>query len=163
MEACSPRSDVQTVVIQKAAQLGASEFLLNVLGYHLHLAPSPILAVQPTIEMARRFSRQRLAEMLALCPELAALTVVPRGGKLPSSELFKGLLNGAALILTGANSGASLRSLPARIILLDEVDGYPGDVGGEERSLQDLAIARAESYGSSKRIPARFDADRTKA
>jgi phage terminase large subunit GpA-like protein len=151
MDALSPRSGVQTVVIQKGAQLGASEFLLNVLGYHLDLAPSPILAAQPTIEMARRFSRQRLAEMLDLSPTLRSLTAVPRGGKLPSTELFKATKSGAALILTGANSPSSLRSLPARIILLDEVDGYPGDVGGEGDPC-DLAVARAESYGTAKRI-----------
>jgi phage terminase large subunit GpA-like protein len=150
MNALSPRSNVQTVIVQKGAQLGASEFLLNVLGFYLDVAPSPILA-QPTIEMARRFSRQRLSEMLDLSPALRKLTAVPRGGKLPASELFKATRSGAALILTGANSPSSLRSLPARIILLDEVDGYPGDVGGEGDPC-DLGIARAESYGSSKRI-----------
>jgi phage terminase large subunit GpA-like protein len=151
MDALSPRSGVQTVVVMKGAQLGASEFLLNVLGYYLDLAPSPILAVQPTIEMARRFSRQRLAEMLDLSPVLKSLGAVPRGGRMPASELFKGFRSGAALILTGANSPSSLRSLPARIILLDEVDGYPGDVGGEGDPC-DLAIARAESYGTAKRV-----------
>ena len=151
MDALSPRSGVQTVVVMKGAQVGASEFLLNVLGYHLDLAPSPILAVQPTIEMARRFSRQRLAEMLDLSPTLKSLGAVPRGGRMPSSELFKGFRSGAALILTGANSPSSLRSLPARIILLDEVDAYPGDVGGEGDPC-DLAMARAESYGTAKRV-----------
>jgi phage terminase large subunit GpA-like protein len=151
MDAVSPRSGVQTVVLMKGAQLGASEFLLNVLGYYLDLAPSPILAVQPTIEMARRFSRQRLAEMIDLSPALKSLAAVPRGGRMPASELFKGFRSGAALILTGANSPSSLRSLPARVILLDEVDGYPGDVGGEGDPT-DLAIARAESYGTAKRI-----------
>jgi phage terminase large subunit GpA-like protein len=151
MDALSPASGVQTVVIMKGAQLGASEFLLNVLGFHLDLAPSPILAVQPSLEMARRFSRQRLAEMIELSPGLKALATVPRGGKLVASELFKAFHSGAALILTGANSPASLRSLPARIILLDEVDGYPGDVGGEGDPC-DLAMARAESYGTAKRL-----------
>jgi phage terminase large subunit GpA-like protein len=150
-DALSPRSRVQTVVLMKGAQLGASEFLLNVLGFYLDLAPSPILAVQPTIEMARRFSRQRLGEMLELSPALRSLTAVPRGGKLPSTELFKATKSGAALILTGTNSPSSLRSLPARIILLDEVDGYPGDVGGEGDPC-DLAQARAESYGTAKRV-----------
>jgi phage terminase large subunit GpA-like protein len=151
MEALSPRSSVQTVVIQKGAQVGASEFLLSVLGYYLDLAPSAILAVQPSLEMARRFSRQRLGEMIDLSPALRKLATVPRGGKLPASELFKAFRSGAALILTGANSPTSLRSLPARIVLLDEVDGYPGDVGGEGDPC-DLAMARAESYGSSKRV-----------
>ena len=35
------------------------------------------------------------------------------------------------LILTGANSAVGLRSMPARYLFLDEVDGYPGDVEGE--------------------------------
>ena len=65
--------------------------------------------------------------------------------------LFKKTTSGACLILTGANSPASLRALPARIVLLDEVDAYPGDVGGEGDPV-DLAIQRAESYGSAKRI-----------
>ncbi len=151
MDALSPNSGVEQVVVMKGAQTGASEFMLNVLGFHLDVAPSPILAVQPSLEMARRFSRQRLAEMLELAPSLSMLVTVPRGGKLPASELFKATTSGAVLILTGANSPSSLRSLPARIVLLDEVDGYPGDVGGEGDPC-DLAIARAESYGSAKRV-----------
>ncbi len=151
MNSLSPNSGVEQVIIQKGAQVGATEFLLNVIGFYLSIAPAPILAVQPSLEMARRFSRQRLAEMLELAPTLSTLTAVPRGGKLPSSELFKATTSGAVLILTGANSPSSLRSLPARIVLLDEVDGYPGDVGGEGDPC-DLAIARAESYGSAKRI-----------
>jgi phage terminase large subunit GpA-like protein len=35
------------------------------------------------------------------------------------------------LILTGANSAVGLRSMPARYLFLDEIDGYPGDVEGE--------------------------------
>jgi hypothetical protein len=38
---------------------------------------------------------------------------------------------GGVLILTGANSAIGLRSMPARYLFLDEVDGYPGDVEGE--------------------------------
>jgi phage terminase large subunit GpA-like protein len=151
MDALSPNSGVQQVIIQKGAQLGASEFLLNVLGYYLDLAPSPILSVQPTLEMARRFSRQRLAEMIELSPALKALAAVPRGGKLVASELFKAFHSGAALILTGANSASSLRSLPAKILLLDEIDGYPAGVDNEGDPC-DLAIARTESFGTAKRV-----------
>ena len=38
---------------------------------------------------------------------------------------------GGILVLTGANSAVGLRSMPARYLFLDEVDGYPGDVEGE--------------------------------
>jgi phage terminase large subunit GpA-like protein len=151
MEALSPRSNVQRVVIMKAAQMGCTEIALNALGFYLDLAPAAILCVQPSLQMAARFSSQRLTEMLELSPDLAGLTATPRGGRLPASVLFKKTTSGACLVLTGANSPASLRALPARIILLDEVDAYPGDVGGEGDPV-DLAIQRAESYGTAKRV-----------
>ena len=150
-QALSPRSGVTTVIIEKAAQMGCTEISLNALGFYLDLAPAAILAVQPSLQMAARFSSQRLSEMLELSPDLAGLTATPRGGRLPASVLFKKTTSGACLILTGANSPASLRALPARIVLLDECDAYPGDVGGEGDPV-DLAIQRAESYGSAKRI-----------
>ena len=43
MQALSPRSGVTTVVVMKAAQMGATEFSLNALGFYLHLAPAGIL------------------------------------------------------------------------------------------------------------------------
>jgi phage terminase large subunit GpA-like protein len=61
------------------------------------------------------------AAKLELSSALKSLAALPRGGKLMASELFKAFRSGAALILTRANSPSSLRSLPARIILLDEV------------------------------------------
>ncbi len=67
MEALSPRSGVQTVVIMKAAQMGATEFTLNVLGYYLDLAPAAILAVQPSLQMAARFSSPEAARRCWNC------------------------------------------------------------------------------------------------
>lgn len=151
MEALSPRSEVQQVVIMKGTQLGASEIALNVLGFHLDVLPSPVLCVQPSIEMARRFSTQRLGEMISLSPRLSSLITVPRGGTLPNTTMHKATLNGANLILASGNSAANLRSLPARIVLLDEVDAYPGDCDGEGDPV-DIAMQRAESYGSSRKV-----------
>lgn len=39
--------------------------------------------------------------------------------------------DGGLLIITGANSGAGLRSTPIRFLFMDEVDEYPGDVDGQ--------------------------------
>src|SRR5262245_18408678 len=43
---------VHTVVAMLASQVGKTEVLLNVLGYHLHHDPAPILLLQPTLEIA---------------------------------------------------------------------------------------------------------------
>jgi phage terminase large subunit GpA-like protein len=151
MEDLSPRSPVQTVIVQKGAQMGASEFALNVIGFYLSISPAPILYSTTTSQNAQRFSRQRLSEMIGLSPALAELMATPRGGERTNSVLTKATANGALLMLTGSNSPAALRSLPIRVLILDEVDGYPGDVGGEGDPV-DLAVQRTESYGTQKKI-----------
>ncbi|MGA7237197.1 MAG: terminase gpA endonuclease subunit [Bryobacteraceae bacterium] len=150
-ELLSPRSPIQRVIIQKAAQCGGTEIALNTIGFYMAVAASPILAVQPTIVMAQKFSRQRLSELLTLSPMLADLMATPRGGERSNSLLVKSGRNGSLLMLAGANAPSALRSLPIKVLVLDEVDSYPGDVGGEGDPVL-LASARTESFGSLKKI-----------
>src|SRR4051812_1949712 len=51
MDAVSDPS-VHTVVVMSSAQVGKTEVLLNTVGYYIDQDPSPILVVQPTLEMA---------------------------------------------------------------------------------------------------------------
>ena len=150
-ELLSPRSPIQQVVIMKAAQCGGTEIALNTIGFYMAVAASPILCVQPTILMAQKFSRQRLSELLALSPALSQLMSTPRGGERSNSLLMKSGRNGSLLMLAGANAPSALRSLPVKVLVLDEVDSYPGDVGGEGDPVL-LASARTESFGSLKKI-----------
>jgi phage terminase large subunit GpA-like protein len=60
MDALSPRNPVQRVVFMKAAQVGATEAGNNWIGFCIHRAPGPFLAVQPTVELAKRLSQQRI-------------------------------------------------------------------------------------------------------
>jgi phage terminase large subunit GpA-like protein len=53
-----------TVVCMKGSQIGATEIELNVLGYHIHRDPAPIIVLLPTIEAAESWSTERLAPML---------------------------------------------------------------------------------------------------
>jgi len=56
---------------------------------------------------------------------------------------------GGVLILTDADSTVGLRSMPARYLFLDEVDGYPGDVEGEGHPIQ-LAERRSATFQRRK-------------
>jgi phage terminase large subunit GpA-like protein len=150
-ELLSPRSPVQRVIVMKSAQMGGTEIALNTIGYYMAAAASPILCVQPTIVMSQKFSRQRLTELLTLSPALADLMATPRGGERSNSLLVKSGRNGSLLMLAGANAPSALRSLPIKVLVLDEVDSYPGDVGGEGDPVL-LASARTESFGSQKKI-----------
>jgi phage terminase large subunit GpA-like protein len=52
MDALSPSHPARRIVFMKAAQVGATEAGNNWIGYVIHHAPGPMLAVQPTIELA---------------------------------------------------------------------------------------------------------------
>src|SRR5688572_32787429 len=60
MDCWSATSEVEEVVFMKAAQVGGTEAILNALGYSIDHAPAPILLVQPTLDLAKRFSKQRV-------------------------------------------------------------------------------------------------------
>ena len=68
MDCLSPSSPFSRVVFVKPAQIGGSELLLNMLGYIIHYAPGPAMLVQPTVELAKRFSRQRIASLIENTP-----------------------------------------------------------------------------------------------
>jgi phage terminase large subunit GpA-like protein len=68
MDCLSSESPVQRVVMMFAAQTGKTEAGSNWLGYVIDHAPGPMLCVQPTIEMAKRLSKQRLESMITETP-----------------------------------------------------------------------------------------------
>lgn len=150
MDAMSASSPVEEVVFMKGAQVGGTEAILNCLGYLIDHSPGPALAVQPTVELAKRFSRQRVDPLIASTPQLAekVADILSRDSK--NSMLAKEFMGGL-LVITGANSAVGLRSMPARWLLLDEIDGYPVDVDGEGAPM-DLAEARQRTFARRKRM-----------
>ena len=55
---------IENIVVMSCAQIGKTEMLLNLIGYHIDQEPAPMLVVQPTLDMAATFSRDRLSPML---------------------------------------------------------------------------------------------------
>ena len=70
MDALSPRHPAQRISFMKAAQVGATEAGNNWIGFVIHHAPGPMLAVLPTVEMAKRTSRGRLDPLIEDSPAL---------------------------------------------------------------------------------------------
>ena len=64
MDCLSPASPIERVVFQKGAQLGATEMGNCWLGFIIHHAPGPTMAVSPTVEMAKRNSKQRIDPLI---------------------------------------------------------------------------------------------------
>jgi phage terminase large subunit GpA-like protein len=151
MDSLSPDSGVELTVVMKPVQVGATEVLLNTAAYYLAHAPSTVMVVQPNQDMSKRLSRQRVEPMIELCAPLKALIAKQRS-KGGNEAFLKTSRTGGTLVIASARSAAGLRSLPARVVLCDEVDSYLTDLG--EGNPFDLAAARATTFGTLKRIAA---------
>jgi phage terminase large subunit GpA-like protein len=132
----------------KGAQIGGTECGNNWMGYIIHQAPGPMMSVQPTVEMAKRNSKQRIDPLIEESEVLRKLVRDPRSRDSGNTVLSKDF-PGGVLVMTGANSAVGLRSMAARYLFLDEVDAYPGDVEGEGDPIT-LAMARTRTFARRK-------------
>ena len=148
MDALSPSSPYEKVVFMKGAQIGGTEAGNNWVGFIIDQAPGPMLVVQPTVEMGKRWSKGRLAPLIEDTACLRSKVKDPRSrdsGNTVQSKEFQG----GQVVITGANSAVGLRSMPVRYLFLDEVDAYPPDADSEGDPLT-LAIQRTATFARRK-------------
>lgn len=141
---------VDTVVVMTSAQIGKTELLLNIIGYYVHYDPSPILLLQPTLEMAEAFSKDRLAPMIRDTSVLSE-RVGDAKAKNSGNTLLHKTFPGGHITMAGANSPSSLASRPIRAVLADEVDRYPVSAGTEGDPLM-LATKRTTTFWNKKKV-----------
>lgn len=140
--------DVETVVFMTSSQVGKSEILNNTLGYYIDYDPAPILFVQPTEDMAKAYSNDRIAPMIRDCPTLNAKVADSKSRDSGNTILHK-RFRGGHLTMIGANTPAKLASRPIRVLLMDEVDRFPISAGNEGDPAQ-LAIKRTTTFWNRK-------------
>lgn len=130
MQCLSPLSPVRKVVFMKCAQIGGTSVGTNWIGHMVHRAPTSMLIVEPTVDVAAKLSKQKIQPMFDTVAALKGTVQEARSRDSGNTILAKEFLGGM-LVLTGANSGVGLRFMSAKNLFLDEVDGYPYDVDGE--------------------------------
>lgn len=141
---------VKKVVVMSSAQIGKTEgAVLNTIGYYMHYDPAPVLIMQPTIQMAEAFSKDRLSKMLQDTPVLSSL--VNDKGRNTGNTILQKIFPGGHITMVGANSPSSLASRPIQILLADEVDRYPATAGKEGDPLF-LASERLTTFWNSKEV-----------
>ena len=150
MDCLSQHSPVEEVVLQWGAQTSKTTVGSNWIAYTMDVNPGPMMIVQPTIDMAKRYSRQRLAPMIEESPVLRRKVRENRSRDEANTTLLKEFAGGF-LAVAGANSAAGLRSMPVRDLFTDEEDGYPLDVDGEGDPVQ-LAKARQTTFSRRKHL-----------
>ncbi|PTR17487.1 phage terminase large subunit GpA-like protein [Nitrosospira sp. Nsp2] len=150
MDAMSFSHPCTDSAFMKGTQIGGSEALYNAIGYVADQVPCPIMLLMPTIDTAKRVSKQRLQPMIDETPCLATRFAEVKSRTSSNTVLMKDF-PGGVLVVTGANSGPGLRSMPVRVLLQDEIDAYPDDVDGEGDPSA-VADKRTDTYARAKRI-----------
>jgi terminase, large subunit len=138
-------ASVRQMTLMKSARVGATRVLDHVIAYHIHQDPAPILMVLPRVEDCEDFSRSKVLPMLQDTPALAEIVGDVKSRDANQRILKRTFRNGASISFVGANSAAGFRRVSARIILLDEVDGFPMEAG-EEGDQVALATKRGETF-----------------
>lgn len=141
---------IKKVVVMSAAQVGKTDaMILNPIGYYIHYEPSPIMVLQPTIQMAEAFSKDRLSPMLRDTPVLTDR--VNDKSRNSGNTILQKIFPGGHVTMVGANSPSSLASRPIRVLLADEIDRYPATAGSEGDPLF-LAGKRLTTFWNRKEV-----------
>lgn len=140
---------VRKVVIKSAAQIGKTALLMNALGYYMHYYPAPVMMMEPTIEMGQTLSKDNLAPMIRDTPVLRGLVNIK--SRYSGNTILKKNFPGGHVTIVGANSPVGLRMRPIKVLLADEVDGYPESAGTEGDPLL-LAMKRQTVFWDKKTI-----------
>ena len=133
------------IIVVCGAQMGKTENVFNVIGRAFSDKPTPTLFIGATEKMVRSMSQDRIDKMLKTTPRLwERLEKSSERNKV--TEKF---IAGVRLGFGWAGSPAELSSHPAGLVLLDEVDRFDSDAGGEGDPVL-LAKARTKNYSGSK-------------
>ena len=147
MDCMSQEDPCEFVVFQKPVQVAASEGMNNCIGHGIHILKKSMMLILPTIEVMETYSDLRIQTMIRDTPALAEL-VSDHSRDETNKKLLK-TFPGGFLKMAGANSPASLRSLPLGYLYCDEVDGWPLTCG-EEGAPLDLALKRTDTFPNRK-------------
>ena len=140
--------NIERIVVMTSSQVGKTEILLNAIGYYIDQDPSPMMCVQPTLQMGQSFSKDRLAAMIRDTDKIRDCVKDARSRDSGNTTMHKKFAGGHISIV-GSNSASGLASRPIRILLMDEVDRYEASAGAEGSPVS-LAVARTKTFSNRK-------------
>lgn len=141
------------VTVMKSAQVGVSEIAINLLFSIIHSNRCPFLVLVPTTDEVRRWNKIKFQANIDATPAMRGAIVDQKSRDADSSTASVKRFRGGFGVVTGANSSVGLQMLSAKVIIFEEVSGYPEDAGGRGDPVGQ-AIARCKAW--EKRKPKRF-------
>lgn len=143
MEALSYDHPAREVSLMWGSQLSKTTTGLLWMASAVHQNPCLFMMVQPTLEVARKYARTKVDPLIDNVDVIRGSFSRNARDAANTSNLKE--FPGGALILSGANSAASLKMLSVQYLHLDEVDSYPVDVDDEGDPCE-LAEVRTRSF-----------------
>lgn len=143
--------DVQEITIMSCIQLMKTELMNNICFYYMHQEPSPIMYVAPKKEIAEAWSKERFTKSISAMPELKELISGNRRDQ--GNTILQKQFAGGQLSIVSARNPDDLAMRACRIMLFDECDKYPINVGAGEAGAggegDPIAVAwgRATTFG----------------
>ena len=141
---------VHRLSVVASSQVGKTECILNILGYAIDQEPGGIMFIVPTVDVAKEFSKRRLAPMIRDTKKLRD-KIAEAKSRDGDNTVLKKSYPGGMLTLVGSNAPAPLASTPARYVFGDERDRWAKDAGGEGDPWK-LAEARTITFYNYKMV-----------
>ena len=142
--------DVQTTVLYMAKRTGKTEGELNLIGATIEQNPRNILIVYPTLDSAKKWSKQFFEPMRKSTPAIRRL-IGDRRSRESNNTILSKEFPGGTISAIGSNSPSGFRQVQAPVVICDEVDAMEAIAGGEGDPVT-LAFGRAENYSDSVQI-----------
>lgn len=149
LQVLSPVHPCKRVVVRGASQMLKTQVAICAIGGWVHLAPSNILALEPTDKLAKRLSA-RISQAIKDVAVLRERVAAPRSRDSRNTIDAKDF-DGGALYITTAGAAANLTEIPARYVIFDEVDRMHTSVDGEGDPIS-LGEARATTFSRNAKF-----------
>lgn len=139
--------EVENIVLMMSTQVGKTECMLNILGYHISQDPAPTMWVMPNDDVAKEICKDRIKPMCELSPDLQG-QFTDRAQDTKNKQITFRRMH---LYIQGGNSPAGLASKPIRLLIMDELDKYKKFSGSEADPIK-LAEERTRTFWNRKKI-----------
>lgn len=144
--------DVQEITVMSCIQFMKTELMLNAAMYYIDQEPAPIMYIAPKKETAEAWSKERLVKSIDATPVLKNVFSGNRRGQ--GNTILQKQFPGGQISIVSARNPTDLAMRAVMILLFDEIDKYPKNVGageggsGGEGDPIAVAWGRATTYGT---------------
>ena len=136
------------LVLVTGSQIGKTGLIMGGSAWMIVNDPTRVFWVMPTQDSVRKFSKTRWQTMLRRSPGTRGY--IPSGANRHDMGIYEQILGTSIVDMTWSNSPAALASVPAPVVILDEVDKFNEGEGHKEADAVDLAEQRTKAFSQPK-------------